>query len=54
MEKVTIRLREGDREFLKENVPEIPMNQLIRRLVSNFVDSRRAGVRGLEMEDIRL
>lgn len=49
-EKVTLRLRPGDREYIIENFPDTPMNQIVRKLVSNFVDRHGAGLKNANIE----
>lgn len=42
LQKHTLHLRAGDMDFIKDRVPEGKASELVRKLVSKFVDQTRA------------
>lgn len=52
LEVVTIRLRTGDKDALSDLFHPVPYNKVIRKLISNVVDSLRQGkAANLEIND---
>jgi hypothetical protein len=47
-------LREGDKEYLADHFPEFPYNQLIRQIISSFVDEHRKKMRHAALEGVEV
>lgn len=50
LHKYTIRLNESDVEFLREAYPTIPINQVLRQIVSVHVKKMRGSVDGRDVQ----
>ena len=50
LEKHTLRLREGDIEFLRDRFPKQPVNKVVRQIISRAVDAMQ---RPLTEDDLK-
>jgi len=48
LEKVTLNLREGDKDFIQSLTPTTGYSLILRRLVSKFVDEQKSKLEGKE------
>lgn len=48
LEKVTLRLRKGDKEFIDMLYPNGKHNKVIRAIVSNFVNEKREALNHID------
>ena len=42
--KLTIRLHEGDREFLQQTYPNVTYTEIVRRLITQFISRTKASI----------
>lgn len=54
LSKVTLRLREGDTDYIIDNFPETPMTQVIRHMVSGFVDRHRKEIKKIDIKEVEV